>query len=169
MQIITRVQLNQLFRYAVALTNHEDDAFDFVQTGLEKYLASPRLIHSPMAYIRQAIKHQYIDHYRREQKFDHVSMDSVDEVQIIEIEGCSLEDVVIREDEFDKCIKVMTIEEREILFLSSIEGYTAKEIAEETGTPRGTVLSKLHRMKKRIRTLLNQEPVPFVQGGRSKT
>ncbi len=42
-------------------------------------------------------------------------------------------------------------EEREALFLQVVEGYTAEEIAELTGRARGTVLSLVHRAKRKLR------------------
>jgi len=42
-------------------------------------------------------------------------------------------------------------EEREALYLNTVEGYTAVEIGAMTGEPRGTVLSRLHRARERLR------------------
>lgn len=41
-----------------------------------------------------------------------------------------------------------------MLFLTAVEGYTTAEIAQLTGRPRGTILSALHRAKKKLRQLL---------------
>lgn len=40
--------------------------------------------------------------------------------------------------------------EREALYLNVVEGYTAQEISEMTQTPRGSVLSLIHRAKKKL-------------------
>ncbi len=44
--------------------------------------------------------------------------------------------------------------EREPLFLSAVEGFTAREIGELTDRPRGTVLSLIHRAKGKMRAAL---------------
>lgn len=44
-------------------------------------------------------------------------------------------------------------EDRELLYLSAVEGHTAAELAEATGRPRGTILSQLFRAKKKLRRL----------------
>jgi len=44
--------------------------------------------------------------------------------------------------------------EREALFLSVIEGYTAEQIAGMTESNRGTVLSLIHRSKSKLRRWL---------------
>ena len=45
----------------------------------------------------------------------------------------------------------MQPEERELLFLWAVEEYTIEEIAHMKQVPKGTLQSKLHRLKKRIK------------------
>ena len=45
-------------------------------------------------------------------------------------------------------------EEREIVVLSVLQGYTMREIGEVLGLPQGTVSSKLHRTMKKLRKML---------------
>lgn len=49
----------------------------------------------------------------------------------------------------------LTPEEREIVVLSVLEGYTMREIAQIKELPQGTVSSKLHRTLKKLRQMLN--------------
>jgi len=44
--------------------------------------------------------------------------------------------------------------ERESLFLSAVEGYTAQKIADFTQQPRGTILSLIHRARKKVSSLV---------------
>ena len=48
----------------------------------------------------------------------------------------------------------LTPEEREIVVLSVLQGYTMREIGEILGLPQGTVSSKLHRTLKKLRRML---------------
>lgn len=48
-------------------------------------------------------------------------------------------------------------QEREALFLTAVEGYTAQEIADLTHQPRGTVLSLVHRAKQKIRRFVKHQ------------
>lgn len=48
----------------------------------------------------------------------------------------------------------LTPEERQIVVLSVLEGYTMREIAEILSLPQGTVSSKLHRTLKKLRRML---------------
>lgn len=48
-------------------------------------------------------------------------------------------------------------DERAIVVLSAVQGYTAKEVAHILGCPVGTVSSKLHRTLKKLRTELERK------------
>jgi len=50
----------------------------------------------------------------------------------------------------------LTPEERQIVLLSVLEGYTMREIAELLDLPQGTVSSKLHRTLKKLRRMLGE-------------
>jgi RNA polymerase sigma-70 factor (ECF subfamily) len=53
--------------------------------------------------------------------------------------------------------------QREAITLMDLCGFTAAEVAEMTGTPRGTILARVHRGHKRLRSLLQQ--VGVAHGG----
>ncbi len=60
------------------------------------------------------------------------------------------EDSTVRA-ELSEALGRLTVEEREIVLLSVLEGYTMREIALIMGLPQGTVSSKLHRTLKKLR------------------
>lgn len=53
-----------------------------------------------------------------------------------------------------EALKNLTPQERQIVVLSAIYGYTTKEVAQMLGCPQGTVSSKLHRSLAKLRTIL---------------
>lgn len=53
-------------------------------------------------------------------------------------------------------LETLTPQEREIVALAVIQGYTVRETAEILGAPQGTVSSKLHRTLKKLRANLEQ-------------
>lgn len=48
----------------------------------------------------------------------------------------------------------LTVQERQIIVLSVIQGYTTREVAEILGSPQGTISSKLHRSLAKLRRML---------------
>ena len=48
--------------------------------------------------------------------------------------------------------KELNTVEREVLYYWAIEGMTAQEIADQIDVPRGTVLSRIYRIRKRFDT-----------------
>lgn len=58
-----------------------------------------------------------------------------------------------------KALNTLKPEERMILVLSVLHGYTTKQIAQMLGRPHGTVSSKLHRTLLKLRKLLEEKEV----------
>ena len=65
------------------------------------------------------------------------------------------EDQSARRAEVLEALNRLTAEEREIVVLSVLEGYTMREIAQIKEMPKGTVSSKLHRTLKKLRQMLH--------------
>jgi DNA-directed RNA polymerase specialized sigma24 family protein len=64
------------------------------------------------------------------------------------------EPLVIEAGALERALGRLRLEERETLFLHAVVGHTAAELAALTGRPRGSVLSSLHRAKRKLRDLL---------------
>ena len=53
-----------------------------------------------------------------------------------------------------EALKLLSPQERQIVVLTSIYGYTTREVAGMLGCPHGTVSSKLHRSLAKLRAIL---------------
>lgn len=53
-----------------------------------------------------------------------------------------------------EAMKTLASDEREIVMLATVQGYTTREVSEMLGIPHGTVSSKLHRTLKKLRKIL---------------
>jgi len=51
----------------------------------------------------------------------------------------------------------LSYQERQIIVLSVLQGYTTKEIARILGSPQGTISSKLHRSLAKLRKMIQDE------------
>jgi len=59
-------------------------------------------------------------------------------------------------EEMEESLRKLTDEQRLLVWLADVEGVPYKELAEMTGTPIGTVRSRLHRAHKQLKRYLDQ-------------
>ena len=149
--MFNQAELNTLYRFALSLTNAEASAYDLLQSALEKYLnlrvAKPSG-DGRLRYFRTMIRNQFIDQYRKDQRYPHQEFESVE--ALISIDMPSPEDVLIKSEQIIDILAGLNASERELLHLWALEAYTAREIAEHLECPRGTVLSRIHRLRRKI-------------------
>ncbi|MEE9319576.1 MAG: RNA polymerase sigma factor [Granulosicoccus sp.] len=143
--------LQAAYRYAHTLTGNQDDAQDLVHEGwlrvVERHGSTP-----DKALLFRVIRNLQIDRYRHSQRFPSESFDEQRLVGLTVEEECALSaaDDRLLAAGLARLRRV----EREALFLSVIEGYTAEEIARLTDSTRGTVLSLIHRSRLKLRRWL---------------
>lgn len=63
-------------------------------------------------------------------------------------------ETAIASDALGRALSGLRVEERTVLFLAAVEGYSARAIADLLGCPRGSVLSLMHRARARVRECL---------------
>ena len=147
------ILLKRGYRYALSLIHDESRAEDLLQ---DAWLSVVRAGGSfSFAYLRSAIRSRFIDGIRRihlmpvlDENMEDNSPDSDDGVHF----------TADRMD-IEKMLEVIRPEEREVLYLSLVEGYTAQEIGEITDKPRGTVLTLAYRGKAKMRQVLSDAPL----------
>lgn len=160
--MFSKDELNQLYRYALSLSAHEETAYDLVQSGIERYLnkisGSAVPVEKPLAYLKVAIRNLYFDWLRHQKIVPMVSIDNDefnDEAHISLVNNDELQDVLINQQEVEQLLSGLSSQENELLYLWAVEEHTVEEISKMYAKPRGTMLSKLHRLKKRIRAQFN--------------
>jgi RNA polymerase sigma factor (sigma-70 family) len=144
--MINKDELNYLFKYALALCHNETKAYDLVQEGMARYLASGKEVIPPIPYIKRIIRNYFIDQVRKNIRHKEVEIEesvvSLDESFELKIEN---------KDILEKILEICHDEEREILFLWAYDGMSFSEISKELNIPKGTILSKFHRLKNKIK------------------
>lgn len=143
--------LNRLYKYCFTLTDSEDKAYDLLQSALEKCLQKPpQNEKAKQTYIRRIIHNLFVDQYRKDSR---QSLESFDENTVTELDATTetLEELTIQQDLLDKLWPLLNPLEREILFLWAVEGYTTAEVADLLETKKGTVVSRIHRLKARLK------------------
>jgi len=147
-------ELQRLFRYSCVLTGEEQDAYDLLQDAVETCLRRPpKQQEKLMSYSRSIIRNRFIDQYRRKQRYPQDSLE--DESVALDMDVRMLEDIVIDQNELDNVWQLLQPLDREILFLWAVEEYTTGEIAVQLEIPRGSILSRIHRLRQKLQTSRN--------------
>lgn len=155
-KMLDETQLQTLYQYAMVLSQHRDDAYDLLQSAVESYLIKVKrgtqVIECPVAYVRTLIRNRYIDHYRYRQRWQ---SESFEELALYDISPVDLEQVVIDSDELQGIWTQLSVEDRDILYHWAVLGYSTDEACALLEMPRGTFLSRIHRLRKRCQAMSN--------------
>ena len=145
-------QLNQLYRYALSLEHKPDLAYDLLQGALEKFLRAPATqVDHPLAYIKRIMRNLAIDQLRQTKNSAAIDLMQSEQIDVISIQPSALEGQCIFEEELEVLLEQLSPQERELLYLWAIEGYTIDEISQWQEVPRGTLLSRIHRLRTRLK------------------
>lgn len=163
---LVRPHFDRLYRLAWRLTGSKAEAEDLFQELLIK--AFGKLddlieIDEPGSWLSRVMYNLFIDERRR---FARQRMHIVEEGQLA---GDGLagfpgpEDPAYDKERLDKLIRLdkalaqLSDEHRIAVLLHDTEGYKLTEIQELTGTPVGTIKSRLHRARARLREILEAD------------
>ena len=107
------------------------------------------------ALLFRTARHLFIDRLRHQQRFTLVSLDNQDAAQQRDaLPTHGVED--LPDQQLSRALAGLRDVEREVPFLTVVEGYTTDETATLTGHPRGTVLSLIHRARTKLRIALEK-------------
>jgi RNA polymerase sigma-70 factor (ECF subfamily) len=160
---LVRPHFDRLYRLAWRLTGAKPEAEDLFQELLIK--AYGKLddlveIEEPGSWLCRVMYNLFIDEQRR---FARRRMHTVEEGQLA---GEGLENLpggenpvldnerIERIRRLDRALAQLSDEHRVVVLLHDTEGYKMTEIEERTGVPVGTVKSRLHRARARLREIL---------------
>jgi RNA polymerase sigma-70 factor (ECF subfamily) len=163
---LLKPHLDRLYRLSFRLAGNKPEAEDLFQDVLTKVF--PRLdelieIEGPGAWLCRVMYNHFIDNRRRyaRQRLVSVSEDSLPGKSIEALPG-KLDPVadVERLDNImrlDRALSALSEEHRLVVLLHDSEGYKLLEIQDITGTPVGTLKSRLHRARARLREILSAD------------
>ncbi len=127
----------------------EHGAYDLLQSSIEKFLkVDSDKIENKRAYMRKTIRNQYIDQMRKQSKVNEEQFDET--ITYVDMDIHSLENLVADRIEIETIWQKLSYSEREILYFWAVEGYTTSELSELMDVSRGTLLSKIYRLRKRL-------------------
>ena len=161
--------IDALYRMALRLTGNAPDAEDLVQ---ETYLRAFRSLHqfrpgtNLRAWLFRILMNSFINEYRRQSRRPaNTSLEDLDEFslyhQMLESDfqpsvAQPEQEVLARlsEESVLEALDELPVEFRQVVLLADVEGFSYKEIAEVLRIPIGTVMSRLHRGRRRLQRLL---------------
>jgi RNA polymerase sigma-70 factor (ECF subfamily) len=169
-------ELPKLYRLAYRLTGKVGDAEDLVQDVLIKAYERRRELTSfdaLGAWLGRVLYNQFIDEKRRDGRWrlrlipydEHT--ESVEEVEADAAPatpGEVWERSALREA-LGRALDTLSLEHRSVVLLHDAEGYTLEEIQTITGVPLGTLKSRLHRARRRLRRQLGGAGGTFPESG----
>jgi RNA polymerase sigma-70 factor (ECF subfamily) len=152
----------QLYRTALRLTGNRADAEDLVQeTYLKAYAGFGTFEPGTNlgAWLYRIEANVFCSAYRARQRHPHeIPADSISgtvmsqAMRVLSAEEAAL--VRMPDTTVLEALRGLPHEQMVTVYLADAEGYHYAEIAERTGVPLGTVMSRLHRGRKRLRSRL---------------
>jgi RNA polymerase sigma-70 factor (ECF subfamily) len=155
---------DQLYRGALRLTRRREDADDLVQETLARAWGSfHRFARGTnlRAWLQRIMTNALINAYRRRQR-DPIILSGTAESLVrmqrdVTGESRPTEDQVLDRvfaADLSAALRDLPAEFRTAIYLTDIEGYTYREVADVMGSPVGTVMSRLHRARRNLRDSL---------------
>lgn len=145
-----------LRRYARSLTRDEVTAQDLVHDALVSALENLGTFdtsRSMQPWLLRIVHNIFISGVRREQvRQAHVSTPSV---AAAEQPG---PDAALELERIQRDMANLPVDQRAVLHLVAVEGLSYREAADALGIPTGTVMSRLARARRRLRTGLEEAP-----------
>ena len=161
--------MDQLYSHALRLTKNPADAEDLVQ---ETYLKGYKAFNSfkdgtnLRAWLFRILTNSFINAYRKKQRsFDEQEVEDIEAINTLSSAdyssnthlGISAEDALferLTDDEIKTAIDSLPGTYKDVVLLADVQGFSYKEIAEILDVPDGTVMSRLHRARAKLKDLL---------------
>lgn len=153
-------EVDVMYRVAMSLTRNSADAEDLVQdTMLRAYRAIDRFDGKyPRAWLLTILRNAQVNRVRRKRpellRDPDVTMPRVADTSP---GGRAAEELVVEQGfdaEVEAAFNDLPDKFRDVVVLVDIQGLAYQEAADELGVPVGTIMSRLHRARKRIKKQL---------------
>ncbi|MEM8765896.1 MAG: RNA polymerase sigma factor [Pseudomonadota bacterium] len=154
-------QFDRLFRLAQRLTGNRADAEDLLQETLTRLYADVDAldhVEDPAPYLRRVLYNRFVDQHRARARRPLILVDDDSLLDRVapesEANPDTLDAAARRQERLLRALARLSETHRVLVLLHDAEGYTLRELEAMTGTPTGTLKSRLSRARARLRELL---------------
>ena len=148
-----------LRRYALSLAGNSVDADDLVQEALQRGLAAirdGRKIHNLRSYLFTILHNVRMSQLRQGNAYDHVSLSEFE----LDLPSAANQEQVVELKELLVALSELPMEQKAVVLLVCLEGFSYRQTAEILGVPIGTVMSRLSRSRRLLmkETMTTESP-----------
>ena len=166
-EALVRPHLKRLYCLAYRFTGSRDDAEDLVQSLLTKLVPQEQrlaAVESLAPWLARALYHLYVDDVRRRNRAP--TSGSITDAGLID--SLPDEDSETPEQAAERrltnrrlsaALAELPVEQRALIAWHDMEGYSLDELAVALDLPVGTLKSRLHRARARVRSSLTEPPI----------
>lgn len=171
---VVRPHIPALYRFAWYLSGSGEDAEDLVQDVMIKLF--PRLdeleaLDNPVTWMKRVLYNRFVDLHRRRREVEAPDMpdQDADALQISEAYGGADRgpEESVGQQESDLRVRTalarLDAEERALVSLHIMEGHKLSDLTEVFELPEGTLKSRLHRARAKLKKALKVEPFASAQ------
>ena len=147
-RVLYEISYKPLYAFLLSYTQNAEDAKDLLQDTYIQVFKNCHMYHekgNPMAWMMKIAKNLYLMQSREKKKAVINYEDMKDQLSFDNITNVDNRIVL------EKMFELLSIEDRNLIIMHDIGGLTYREIAKLLALPLGTVLSRYHRVIRKLR------------------
>ncbi len=158
--------VDHMYRLAVRFTGSSHAAEDLVQDVLIKVYRMRKQftdLDQPRPWLSRVLYREFVDRWRREKRapvnFSTLDSAEYDHQENLSDDSCSPENEVAGmqlQKQLALAVAKLNDDQRTLIMFHDVEGYTLEELSVVLSVPIGTVKSRIHRARARLREILNE-------------
>ncbi|WP_263641515.1 RNA polymerase sigma factor [Marinobacter confluentis] len=165
--------LEPMYRFAFRLAGQQQDAEDLVQDVVVKLytrLDELEAVEQLRPWLNRVLYRQFIDSVRRKGRRADVAITEFEpsgDTKLLDDQPAELPDIAEQLDlaklgpALDRVMRTLTPDQRTLILLYDVDGWSQEDVAIVLDIPLGTVKSRIHRCRARLRKKLQESPELF--------
>lgn len=163
-EVLLKPHVGHLYRVAYRLTSQPEAAEDLVQDIMLHFypkLQELKQIENLKPWLTRSLYNRFIDNLRKNKR--NPVTDALEDTVLESMADSNLQpehetEQNLMQQRLEYALMQLNEDQRHVVMLHDMEGYTLIELAEIMSTPVGTLKSRLHRARNSIKATLSMEP-----------